>query len=134
MNNFHTPVLLKESIKYLITNPSGVYFDATLGFGGPSEQILEKINEEGVLIATDVDKDSFTFSRKKFQGDKRARFYNFNFSIIDSISKIESVPYFDGIIADLGVSSFQLDNPSSGFNYRTETKLDFLRMNKNNER
>jgi len=129
MNNFHTPVLLKESIEYLITKPSGVYFDATLGFGGHSEQILKRINEEGVLVATDVDKDSFTFSRKKFQGDKRARLYNFNFSMIDSISKIESVPFFDGIIADLGVSSFQLDNPSSGFTYRTETKLD-LRMDR----
>ena len=129
MNNFHTPVLLKESIEYLITNPSGVYFDATLGFGGHSEQILKKINREGVLVATDVDKDSFTFSKKKFQDDKRVRLYNFNFSMIDSISKIESVPGFDGIIADLGVSSFQLDNPSSGFTYRTETKLD-LRMDK----
>lgn len=129
MNSFHTPVLLKESIKYLITNPSGVYFDATLGFGGHSEQILNKLNEEGVLIATDVDKNSFTFSKRKFRDDKRARLYNFNFSLIDSVSKIESIPLFDGIIADLGVSSFQLDNPSSGFTYRTETKLD-LRMDK----
>jgi 16S rRNA (cytosine1402-N4)-methyltransferase len=129
MNSFHTPVLLKESVRYLITNPSGVYFDATLGFGGHSEQILNKLNEEGVLVATDVDKDSFTFSKKKFRDDKRARLYNFNFSLIDSISKIEFVSFFDGIIADLGVSSFQLDNPSSGFTYRTETKLD-LRMDK----
>jgi len=129
MNTFHTPVLLKESIKYLVTDPSGIYFDGTLGFGGHSEAILNKLNDKGTLIATDVDKDSFTFSKNKFKDYSRVRLYNFNFLLIDSISKIESVSYFDGIFADLGVSSFQLDNPSSGFTYRTETKLD-LRMDK----
>lgn len=129
MNNFHTPVLLKESIRYLVTDTTGVYFDGTLGFGGHSEAILKKLNNQGILISTDVDKDSFNFSRKKFSDDKRIKLYNFNFSFIDSISKIESVPKFDGIFADLGVSSFQLDNPESGFTYRTETKLD-LRMDK----
>ena len=129
MNTFHTPVLLKESIKYLVTDPSGIYFDGTLGFGGHSEAILNKLNDKGTLIATDVDKDSFTFSKNKFKDYSRVHLYNFNFLLIDSISKIESVSYFDGIFADLGVSSFQLDNPSSGFTYRTETKLD-LRMDK----
>jgi 16S rRNA (cytosine1402-N4)-methyltransferase len=130
MNNFHKPVLLKESIKYLITDSSGIYFDGTLGFGGHSEAILKKINDKGILIATDVDKDSFNFSQKKFYGDPRVHLYNFNFSQIDSVSRIESVSYYNGIIADLGVSSFQLDNPSSGFTYRTEALLD-LRMDKN---
>jgi len=129
MNTFHTPVLLKESIKYLVTDPSGIYFDGTLGFGGHSEAILNKLNDKGTLIATDVDKDSFTFSKNKFKDYSRVHLYNFNFLLIDSISKIESVSYFDGIFADLGVSSFQLDNPSSGFTYRIETKLD-LRMDK----
>jgi len=130
MNNFHTPVLLKESIKYLVTDTSGVYFDGTLGFGGHSEAILNRLNNKGILIATDVDKDSFTFSKNKFKDNPCIRLYNFNFSLIDTISKIEAVSYFDGIFADLGVSSFQLDNPSSGFTYRTEAKLD-LRMDKN---
>jgi 16S rRNA (cytosine1402-N4)-methyltransferase len=129
MNNFHTPVLLKESIKYLLTDTSGVYFDGTLGFGGHSEAILNKLNEKGILITTDVDKDSFDFSKNKFVHDRRARLYNLNFSRIDTISKIESISYFDGIFADLGVSSFQLDNPSSGFTYRTDARLD-LRMDK----
>src|SRR5690606_180815 len=97
MNNFHTPVLLKESIRYLFTDPAGVYFDATLGFGGHSEAILKKLNNKGTLIATDVDKDSFEFSEKKFRDDHRVHLYNYNFSLIDSISKIESVPLFDGI-------------------------------------
>jgi 16S rRNA (cytosine1402-N4)-methyltransferase len=129
MNNFHTPVLLNESMKYLITDTSGVYFDGTLGFGGHSEAILNRLNEKGILVATDVDKDPFNFSKNKFSNDQRAHLYNFNFSHIDSISKIESISYYDGILADLGVSSFQLDNPESGFTYRTEAKLD-LRMDK----
>jgi 16S rRNA (cytosine1402-N4)-methyltransferase len=129
MNNFHKPVLLNESVRYLITDPSGVYFDGTLGFGGHSEEILKRLNEKGILIATDVDKDAFVFSKKKFNGDNRVKLYNLNFSQVDSISRIENISHLHGIIADLGVSSYQLDNPASGFTYRTEAKLD-LRMDK----
>ena len=129
MNNYHKPVLFNESISYLVTNPSGVYFDATLGFGGHTEGILQKLNDKGLVIAADVDKDAFSFSKKKFKDEKRIKIYNYNFSLIDVISKIESIRFFDGIISDLGVSSYQLDNPSSGFTYRTDAKLD-LRMDK----
>jgi 16S rRNA (cytosine1402-N4)-methyltransferase len=120
MNNFHKPVLLKESIRYLLTDASGIYFDGTLGFGGHSEEILKRLGEKGILVATDVDGDAFAYSKKKFYGDNRVNLYNFNFSQIDSIAKIENISQFDGIISDLG---------ASGFTYRTETKLD-LRMDK----
>src|SRR5690606_13243597 len=96
----HKPVLLEESVGYLVTDPAGIYFDGTLGFGGHSEAILKKLNKDGILISTDVDKDSFTFSKKKFQGDERAHLYNFNFSMIDSVAKIESISGYDGIFAD----------------------------------
>ncbi|MBZ0199138.1 MAG: 16S rRNA (cytosine(1402)-N(4))-methyltransferase RsmH [Ignavibacteriaceae bacterium] len=129
MDNHHVPVLFNESLSHLITNPSGVYFDGTLGFGGHSSGILQRLNENGLLIAADVDKDAFDFSKKKFETDKRVKLYNLNFSQIDIISKIESVDKFTGIFADLGVSSFQLDNPESGFTYRSDAKLD-LRMDK----
>jgi 16S rRNA (cytosine1402-N4)-methyltransferase len=129
MKTHHTPVLLNESIEYLITDKSGKYFDATLGFGGHTEAFLNILNKDAVVAATDVDKDAFSFSKEKFSKDNRARLYNFNFSEIDVIAKIESFGFFDGIFADLGVSSFQLDNPSSGFTYREEAKLD-LRMDK----
>lgn len=128
-NNHHTPVLLKESLEFLMTNENGVYFDATLGFGGHSEAILNSLGSGGKLISTDVDADAFKFSKDKFGGDNRIRIFNFNFSQIDIIAKIESIKYFNGIFADLGVSSFQLDNPLSGFTYRNEAKLD-LRMDK----
>jgi len=129
MGKYHTPVLYAESLDYLITDKSGVYFDGTLGFGGHASGILEKINCSGKLIATDVDGNAFSHSKKKFTDDSRAKLYNYNFSHIDIIAKIESLQFFDGIFADLGVSSYQLDEPESGFTYRSEAKLD-LRMDK----
>ncbi len=130
MNSHHTPVLLSETLKYLITDKSGLYFDATLGFGGHSEGILKTLNSNAKLISTDIDIDAFKFSSKKFEDESRIKIYNFNFSQIDFMAKIESTFNFNGIFADLGVSSFQLDNPESGFTYRNEAKLD-LRMDKN---
>ncbi|QQS34928.1 MAG: 16S rRNA (cytosine(1402)-N(4))-methyltransferase RsmH [Ignavibacteriales bacterium] len=129
MSDHHTPVLLDESITHLITRSDGFYFDGTVGFGSHTEGILKHLSTNGVLIATDVDTDAFNFSYNKFKDDKRVKLYNYNFSEIDTISKIESIDKFDGIFADLGVSSFQLDNASSGFTYRSSAQLD-LRMDK----
>lgn len=129
MSEHHIPVLLNESISYLVTNKGGVYFDGTVGFGSHTEGILNQLDKNSNLIATDVDKDAFNFSFHKFKQDHRVKLYNYNFSEIDSIARIESIEKFDGIFADLGVSSFQLDNPESGFTYRSEAKLD-LRMDK----
>ena len=129
MNNHHTPVLLNETLQYLITDKSGIYFDATLGFGGHSQEILNNLNQDASLISTDVDNDAFMFSKKKFNQETRIKIYNYNFSQIEVITKIESITSYNGIFADLGVSSFQLDNIESGFSYRNEAKLD-LRMDK----
>ncbi|MGA7838067.1 MAG: 16S rRNA (cytosine(1402)-N(4))-methyltransferase RsmH [Ignavibacteriaceae bacterium] len=129
MDSHHTPVMLNESLEYLVTDKSGIYFDGTLGFGGHSEEILKLLDPGALLVATDIDIDAFNFSKKKFNEEKRMNIYNFNFSQIGIISKIESISGFTGIFVDLGVSSFQLDNPSSGFTYREKAKLD-LRMDK----
>ena len=129
MNNFHTPVLLAESLEYLVGSKTGVYFDGTLGFGGHSEGILKLLDKNAKLITTDVDTNAFEHSKKKFSNDSRMKIYNFNFQKIDVIAKIESVNAFDGIFADLGVSSYQLDSPSEGFTYRQDAELD-LRMDK----
>lgn len=129
MSNIHVPVLLQETIDLLITDKSGSYFDATLGFGGHSEAILQKLDSKGKLIATDVDENAFNYCKEKFKNDRRVSLYKFNFSMVDVIAKIESLTGFDGILADLGVSSYQLDDPNAGFTFRTETELD-LRMDK----
>ncbi len=125
----HEPVLLKESIDFLVTEKRGIYFDGTAGFGGHSFEILNRLDDKGKLIATDKDQSAFEYCRDKFSDDKRFSIYHTGFTNIDSISKIEFIDQFDGIFADLGVSSFQLDTVESGFTFREDAVLD-LRMNK----
>jgi 16S rRNA (cytosine1402-N4)-methyltransferase len=129
MSEHHIPVMLNESLDLLITDRSGKYFDATLGFAGHTSEILKRLNPDGVVVATDVDKDAFDYCQNNFSNDTRLNLYNFNFSLIDVIAKIESIDFFDGIMADLGVSSYQLDEPSAGFAFRLDAALD-LRMDK----
>ncbi len=126
----HTPVLLDESLDYLITDKAGIYFEGTLGFGGHTEEILSRLNDNAVLVSTDVDKIAFDHCKKLFDDERRIRLYNFNFSLIDVIAKIESVEFFDGVFVDLGISSFQIDNTSAGFTYSADAPLD-MRMDKN---
>jgi 16S rRNA (cytosine1402-N4)-methyltransferase len=133
MKQHHNPVLLKESIDLLVTNSSGKYFEGTLGFGGHTTEILKRLDSTGIIVATDVDEEAFRYSKEKFINDKRVKLYNYNFSLVDVIAKIESVKFFDGVFADLGVSSFQLDNPESGFSYSSDAPLD-LRMDKSIKR
>ncbi len=125
----HVPVLLKESIDFLVTKKNGIYFDGTAGFGGHSLEILSRLDNKGKLIATDKDQSAFEFCRERFTEDKRFSIYHTGFTNIDSISKIEFIDQFDGIFADLGVSSFQLDTVEAGFTFREDAVLD-LRMNK----
>lgn len=130
MSEHHHPVMLKETMNYLINNIEGTYFDGTLGFGGHTKEILSRLNSKGKVVATDVDSEALNFCQEKFSGEDRIKLYNFNFSRIDVISKLESIKSYDGIMADLGVSSFQLDNVDSGFTFRQDASLD-LRMDKN---
>lgn len=130
MNTQHVPVLLNESLDLLIKKKDGIYFEGTLGFGGHTGEILKRLDKNGLVISTDVDREAFEYCKKRFEKEKRVRLYNFNFSLIDVIAKIESLMLFDGVIADLGVSSYQLDNASAGFTYSSDSPLD-LRMDKN---
>jgi len=129
MDRIHNPVLAQECVDLLVSRPDGVYFDGTLGFGGHTELILSRLSESALHIATDVDIKAFEYCREKFRDERRIRLYNFNFDHLSIISKLESVGGFSGIFADLGVSSFQLDNAESGFTYRENSPLD-LRMDK----
>lgn len=129
---FHIPVLLNKSVDLLVENQNGIYFDATAGFGGHTNEILKKLSNQGKVIATDKDFFAFTYCQDKFKHDKRYSIYNTSFVDIDSISKIEFIEHYDGILADLGVSSYQLDSTESGFTFRDDTALD-LRMNKKQE-
>ena len=125
----HSPVLLNEAVDLLITKKTGKYFEGTLGFGGHSEKILQTLAKKGFLVSTDVDINAIDFSRNKFKDDFRIKIYDLNFSLVDVIAKVESIKFFDGIFADLGVSSFQLDNSAAGFSYSSNALLD-LRLSK----
>ncbi|MFA8343895.1 MAG: 16S rRNA (cytosine(1402)-N(4))-methyltransferase RsmH [Rhodothermaceae bacterium] len=125
----HKPVLLDESLEYLITKPDGVYFDGTVGFGGHSAEILKKLTNDGILVATDKDIDAYNHCKEKFADDERMKLFKTSYKDIYNIANIEFIDGFDGIFADLGVSSYQLDNAGSGFTYREEAPLD-MRMDK----
>ncbi len=125
----HEPVLLEESLQYLVTNPDGIYFDGTVGFGGHSSEILNKISKNGILIATDKDQIAYDYCKDRFRNDLRMKLFKTGFDDINVIAKIEFIESFDGIFADLGVSSFQLDNKEAGFTYREDGPLD-MRMDK----
>jgi 16S rRNA (cytosine1402-N4)-methyltransferase len=127
--SFHVPVLLGESINMLITKETGNYFDGTLGFGGHTSNFLSKLDQHSKLIATDKDIEAYSFCEKKFSNDNRITIYNTSFTDIRTISLVENIGGYDGIFADLGVSSYQFDNVDSGFTYRDEAVLD-LRMDK----
>ena len=123
--NYHTPVLLKESIDALIIDPNGVYVDVTFGGGGHSKEILKRLTEKGKLISFDQDPDAI----KNKINDRRLSVINSNFQYMNNFVRNLGITEVDGIIADLGISSYQIDNKERGFSYRFDSKLD-MRMDK----
>ncbi len=127
--NYHTPVLLEESIESLQINPNGKYVDLTFGGGGYSNKILEKLNK-GKLIAFDQDQDAADIA-KGIQSNS-FNFINSNFSLVEEELKEKGISEVDGIVADLGVSSHQIDTEERGFSFRFDSMLD-MRMNINQD-
>ncbi|MCB9498326.1 MAG: 16S rRNA (cytosine(1402)-N(4))-methyltransferase RsmH [Bacillales bacterium] len=125
----HIPVLLNEAIDNLNIKKGGVYVDATLGGGGHSSLILQKLNGTGHLYAFDVDDFSIEEAKKKLSSTKKDNYtiIKSNFSNLKEELNALGVLSFDGIIYDLGVSSFQFDIPEKGFSYNLDAKLD-MRM------
>ncbi len=129
METPHKPVLLQQTVDYVFTEKDGKYFDGTIGFGGHANELLKRLSERSLLIGSDKDKSAFDFCKKRFSGDKRVRLYHSSFVNINLIAKIEFIEGFHGIYADLGVSSFQLDEATAGFSFSKDVPLD-LRMNR----
>ena len=137
MSDYHTPVMLDESISALVTNPSGTYADATFGGGGHTAELLSRLNEDGHVIAFDRDSDAIdnriddprlTLVRADF------RFiHNFVLDLAhktgDKALSAKLSGGLDGILADLGVSSHQFDTAERGFSFRYDAPLD-MRMNR----
>jgi len=123
---YHEPVLLKESIEGLNIQPSGIYVDVTYGGGGHSRAILDHL-KTGQLIAFDQDDDT----RGNTIKDDRFMLINANYRYVKNFLSYHGLVPVDGILADLGISSHQIDTPDRGFSTRFEGELD-LRMDKHN--
>ncbi|MES2520942.1 MAG: 16S rRNA (cytosine(1402)-N(4))-methyltransferase RsmH [Bacteroidota bacterium] len=127
---YHLPVMLQECLEGLNIRPDGVYIDVTFGGGGHSKAILERLGENGKLYAFDQDPDakqnSLAFD------DNRFTFIEANFRNIKKYLRLYGVKKVDGILADFGISSHQIDEPSRGFSTRFEGDLD-MRMNQKAE-
>lgn len=127
----HKPVMLNEVLSGLNINPDGIYIDCTLGGGGHSEKILEKLSKNGMLIGLDKDLDAIEYSSSKLN-KKFTNFKSFHTDfkqVIDVIDYLDLYNKIDGVLIDLGVSSYQLDTPQRGFSFRFDGPLD-MRMDK----
>lgn len=129
VNFSHKPVLLKEAIEVLDIKPNGIYVDATAGGGGHSLEIVKKL-QNGKLIAIDRDPDAIAVLRDRFSNNENVIIIRDNYRNIKQILAFAGFSKVDGIIADLGVSSYQLDTAERGFSFHSEAPLD-MRMEKN---
>ena len=123
MSEYHIPVMLAECLEGLSIKPEGTYVDVTYGGGGHSKAILEQLGDKGRLIAFDQDADA---GQNKVN-DKRLVLVNHNFSYLINFLKYYDALPADGLLADLGISSFQIDEPEKGFAHRWDALLD-MRM------
>jgi len=124
MNEYHVPVLLEECLAALDIKETGTYVDVTFGGGGHSNKILERLGENGALIGFDQDADA----AKNVPDDARFHFAHSNYKHLKRFLRLFGYKQVDGILADLGVSSHQLDVAERGFSFRFEADLD-MRMN-----
>ena len=125
---YHKPVMLNETIDCLEIKKDGVYVDLTYGGGGHSKAILNDLSHKGKLLAFDHDEDAI----ENKISDNRLLVINQNFKFLKQNLNYHGYTMVDGVLADLGVSSYQFDKPERGFSIRHESKLD-MRMNKNGE-
>ena len=123
----HKPVLLEECIIGLNIKPEGIYVDGTLGGAGHSSEIIKKLSTNGKLIGIDKDSEALKVAKEKLKNYTNVTYIHGNHDNIQNILEKLSIPKVDGILLDLGVSSYQLDERSRGFSYMGDATLD-MRM------
>ena len=124
----HVSVLLNETIDGLNINPDGIYVDGTLGGGGHSYEICKRLSDKGRLIGIDQDGEALEAARERLKEfEDKITLVRSNYCEIDTILKDLEIEKVDGIVLDLGVSSYQLDNLERGFSYKSDAPLD-MRM------
>jgi 16S rRNA (cytosine1402-N4)-methyltransferase len=127
---YHTPVLTQEVLTYLLTAKNGVYVDGTLGGGGHAKSVLEQLDPLGKVIGIDLDDDALAASHKHLaQFGDRAIIVKENFKNIKTVLSQLGVNTVQGVLLDLGVSSFQIDESDKGFSFRADAQLD-MRMDR----
>jgi 16S rRNA (cytosine1402-N4)-methyltransferase len=130
MNFVHKSVLLQETINWLLTDPKGIYVDCTLGGAGHSSELAKHLEPEALLIGIDQDTDALKASGERLQAAGcHIKLVQGNFKDLAKILQDLQIDKVDGILFDLGVSSYQLDTPERGFSYMHDGPLD-MRMNK----
>lgn len=130
---FHAPVLVDRVVEYLITDPGGIYIDGTLGGGGHAGIIFEHLNPESLYIGLDQDGDALEQARKTLGNKKNIIFDRRNFAEIPLFLKERHIGPVNGLLLDLGISSFQIDMPERGFTYLKNAPLD-MRMDQRSGR
>jgi 16S rRNA (cytosine1402-N4)-methyltransferase len=122
---FHIPVMLNEILSYLDLGPGKIIVDATIGTAGHSAEIIKRILPDGKLIGIDRDAESLEVARERLSDYRQyCEFVHDNFCDIEAILNQLGVTKVDGVLFDLGISSFQLDNPERGFSFQQEGPLD----------
>lgn len=132
MEFVHRPVLLDEALDGLAVKAGGVYVDGTLGGAGHGRKVCEKLGRQGLFIGIDQDADAIRTSTERLKEFHNIRIIRSNYSDIVQVLDDIGVSKVDGILLDLGVSSFQLDTAERGFSYRTDAPLD-MRMDNRQE-
>ncbi len=128
--SYHTPVMLNEAVEHLVTVKDGIYVDGTLGGGGHAEKICSALIGKGMLIGIDADADAISAAGKKLQAySHHVRLVNDNTAHIAAILHSSKISTIHGLLLDLGVSSYQLDEAQKGFSFRSDVRLD-MRMDR----
>ena len=128
----HVSVLLNECLDALNIKDDGIYVDCTLGGAGHSSHILQRLSKDGLLVGIDQDTDALKAAGERLKEYENKKLVHNNFHNIDSILEELDIPKVDGILMDLGVSSYQLDEGERGFSYMKDAPLD-MRMNRDRE-
>ncbi|WP_019138175.1 16S rRNA (cytosine(1402)-N(4))-methyltransferase RsmH [Peptoniphilus timonensis] len=123
----HKSVLLKETIEALNVREGKIYLDGTLGGAGHSLEILKKLDGSGLLIGIDQDKEALEVAKKRLSDFENVQFFNLNYVDFEKALDELGIDKIDGVLLDIGVSSYQFDNPERGFSYRFDAPLD-MRM------
>lgn len=132
MEFIHKPIMLNEILSGLNIRPDGIYIDCTIGGAGHSKEIVKRLNPQGRLIGIDKDQEALDVCKERLREYNNVTLVKSDFKNIENVLQQLNIDSIDGVLIDLGVSSYQLDNPERGFSFRFDSKLD-MRMDKSQE-